>query len=557
MTEFDQPRAARGPGETPDSRTRGAHPPSRRRFLELAGASGLAAGLAGCAGGYQEEPDDGGDADGTDDDTGPELQDSVTIALGYEPPVTGEFWRNLYGIMPYFTNVLEPLTIPNHDLRPDPWLASDWERTGDLTWEFDLREGVTFHNGATLDAEAVVFSIQEFFDGFGNARPFLQVENAEQVRAVDDMTVEFTTVDPFADYPAHIAHNMVAVQHPDADEPENKPIGTGPFSLAEMENGQHATVEAFNDYWGEEAPAVEEITFRVIPDASTRALSLESHEIDVAYNPPRAQVRSLEEASQTAVHVRMRPSVGFCGINRYRSPTDDVRLRRALNHAVDQREIVETLLEGIGRPAHGPFSPLVHWALTDELPGYEQDFDEGRRLVEESSYAGEELSLVLSSGETEGRGISETLLNWFGEIGVDLDVQTMEWTAYWDRWESGEAHMNLATPGTLSASADYIMYGFFHSEGQWNHVMYNDEGTGLMNPGEKVDELIEEGRASMDEDTTVENYGEVQRIVMEEAGVVPLYYVEYLVGAYEDVGEFSPHPVMQMQRWASMEHRDG
>jgi peptide/nickel transport system substrate-binding protein len=78
-----------------------------------------------------------------------------------------------------------------------------------------------------------------------------------------------------------------------------------------------------------------------------------------------------------------------------------------------------------------------------------------------------------------------------------------------------------------------------------------------MNPGEEVDELIEDGRASMDQNTTVENYGEVQRIGMEEAGVIPLYYVEYLVGTYEDVGEFSPHPVMQMQRWASMENRSG
>lgn len=517
---------------------------SRRGFVYLAGATGVTAGLAGCLGMFDRDRGDG------------ELRNSVTIALGYEPNVTGEFWRDLYGIMPYFTNVLEPLTIANHDLRPAPWLATDWERTGDRTWEFALREGVEFHNGAELDADAVVFSVREFFEGFGNARPFLQVDSADEVRAVGDMTVEFTTIDPFADYPAHIAHNMVAIQHPDADDPEDKPIATGPFELADIEPGQYATVEAFDDYWGDEEPTVEEITFRVVEDANTRALSLESHEIDVAYDPPRAQVASLRQAADTDVHVQMRPSVGFCGINRYRSPTDDVHLRRALNYAVDQTEIVETILEGIGQPARGPFSPLVHWALTDELPAYEQDFEEAERLVEESGYDGEEVSMVLSSGETEGREISETLQHWFGEIGVDLDVQIMEWNAYWEHWEEGNANLNLASPGTLSASADYIMYGFFHTEGQWNHITYDAEGTGLMNPGGEVDRLIEEGRASMDEETTLENYHEVQRTVMEQAGVIPLYYVEYVVGTFEDVTDFEPHPVMQMQRWAPLKHHE-
>lgn len=539
----------------------GTRPPSRRRILQALGSAGLV-GIAGCTSGDDEPTatDASGGTDGSDGGAtstpGEARQNSVTINLGYKITVTADFWLKLYGIMPYFTNVLEPLTWVSQDLRPKPWLATEWERTGDRTWEFTLRDGVQFHNGEDLTAEAVRFSIKEMFDGFGNAKPFLQLEGPESVRVVDEQTVEFTTIRPFTTYPAHIAHNMVAVQHPDADSEDAKPIGTGPFQAVEIKPEQHAKVRKFDDYWHDEEPNVSEITYRVIEDANTRFLALQNHEIDVAYNIPRGKVSSLREADWADVETQLEPSVAFAPTNIYKPPTDDVKLRRALNYAVSQEQLVETVLENVGQPARGPISPLIYWSAHDDLPAYGPDRTEAERLVDESTYDGEELRMIVSSGEPEAGTIAEVLQQWFSEIGVKTNVEVMEYSTYWDQWSSGQAHLTVASPGTLSASADYIIYGLFHSEGQWNHTVYNDQGTGVMSPGEEVNQLIEAGRATRDGAVTEEKYGQVQQIVMDQGIIIPLYYVEYVFATYEDVSGVDLHPVRQMQRWASLKHHE-
>lgn len=520
---------------------------SRRRLLQVAGTTGVV-GIAGCTGGTDETSTATGGGDRP-------LQDSITISLGYSPNVTGDFWVNLYGINPYFTNVLEPLVLVGQKIRPKPWLAKEWERTSEKTWEFTLREGVTFHNGKEFNAEAVKFSIGEIFDGFGNARAFLQLKGKQSVKILDDRTVEFTTNTPIANYPAHIAHNMVAMQHPDADETENKPIGTGPYQLSDMKVDQHATVTEFDDYWGSEDPQVPEIIFKVIGDGNTRALSLSGHEVDLILNPPHSKVKSLRSSDKTNVITQQRPEVGLVGINIYKSPTDDVKLRKALNFAVPQQKLVETVLGNIGQPARGPISPMIFWSAHEDLPTYDLNKQKAKQLVEESKYDGEKLRMIFEKGSNvQGDIVSQTLQQWFSDIGVTVEIQILEDATYFEEWSGGKAHLSLQDPGTFSAAADYILYSLFHSQGQQNHKQYNSQGTGIMNPGEEVDRLIVEGRNTLDENTKVEKYGQVQQIAMNQALLVPLYYMEYIVGMYNDVDNLATHPIAQMTRWSSIKH---
>lgn len=533
---------------------------SRRRILQALGAAS-AIGIAGCAGGDDDgtptDPGKPGDGTATATPTATaSLQDSIVISLGYEPNITNDFWRNLYGINPYHTNVLEPLTWATEDLRPEPWLATDWERTGDRTWVFTLREGVRFHNGEVMTSEAVEFFISEMYEKWGYAGPFLRLDGPESVQAIDETTVEFTTIEPIGNYPAAIAHNMVAVQHPDANTKETKPIGTGPFRLVDIEPDQHATVRKFDDYWRDEDPNVSEITYRVIGDANTRSLALQNHEIDVAFNPPRSKVNSLRQADETELVTQQKPEVAIVAVNIYKPPTDDIRLRRALNYAVDQEVLVETVLENIGQPARGPISPMIYWSAHDDLPAYGPDRTEATRLVEASSYDGEKLRLILTPGTVEGSTIAETLQQWFTDIGVTTDIQVLESGTRFDQWSNGQAHLNLTDPGTNSAAADYLLFQQFHREGSHNATMYEKEGTGVMNLGEEVNRLIDEGRGTTDEATKTEKYREVQQRVMDQAVVVPLYYFEYIVGTYKDVSGLDLHPIAQMTRWPSLTHHE-
>lgn len=515
------------------------HSNTRRSVLKGLGAAGVVA-MAGCLG--DDDDDDGDD---------PQPVEHAAIALEDDP--TFETWDYVGGVSAYYTNIVEPLAWVNPDMEVEPWLAEDWEQLDDTTWEFSLREGVTFHNGEELVADHVVWSFDEFMEEFVWAGPDFNIAE-DGVEAVDDYTVHINTINPMATFPENIAHNMVAIQHPDRGFGADGPvIGTGPYQVEEIVDGQYVETSAFEDYWGGE-PNVEELTFEAIADENTRVLNLETGDVDFIFGPPRSQVPDLEDDDDIVVDRELRPGAGYAGINIHKSPTDDVRLRQALNHAVDQETIVSTIFENVGEPARGPFSPSIYWALEDELTEYEQDFDEGASLVEESDYDGEELTILVPDDLTDGRELAQVLQSNFDDIGVDAQVQELERSAFTEAERDGEAHVILDESGSNSGDAGYIVYAGFHSEGDVNERLYGEEGTGLHNLGEDVDELITDAQATGDEDEKIDLFGQVQHELMDQAVVIPLYYDEWVVAHDPGIDNVELGAIPTFTRWTDMEY---
>lgn len=527
-------------------------------MLQTVGVAGLAS-IAGCTGAQNDggdETTDSSDPYGTDSPTDTatpapsSLADSATVALATD--LTAGVWGVYGGVMPYYTNIVEPLIWVTDEMELKPWLATDWEATGETTWEFTLREDVKFHNGDALTADAVVFSFQEILNEWSWAPGWLHVEK-DGIKALDDRTVEFTTTDPFPTFPGTIAHNMVAIQHPDRNRDAKEVIGTGPFAVEEIKEQQHVKTSGFEEYWGG-APRMKELTFRVIADANTRSLSLDAHEVDVAYQPPRNKFDKLKKSEDTQVKVQGSPSAGYVGINMYKSPTDDVKLRQALNYAVPQATIVEAVLNNIGKPARGSIAPSIFWSAHDDLPEYGPDAEKAKQLVEESKYNGEELTLLVSTDLTDGKLLAQAVAQVLEEVGVEIQIQVMEDAAFDEAERNGEGHLALSEKGTNSGAADYIIYESFHSEGDVNERLYSEEGTGLYNPGAQVDELLTKGFQTGDPEKKKEYYGQVQKIVADEAAIIPLYYSEYLVAAYSDVASLDLRPIPEMVRWENLKH---
>lgn len=531
--------------------------PTRRNFVRTVGVSSLI-GIAGCTGGsdqdtttddpYNDETETE-DAETTDSDDTSEMP-GVSVALPLDP--TEGVWQVYGGVTPYYTNVLEPLIWVTDEMELEPWLATDWEATGDTTWEFSLREGVQFHNGEELRAEHVVWSFEELLGEWSYVPGWLHIESGN-VTALDEYTVEFETSDPFPSFPGTIAHNMVAIQHPDRSREDTEPIGTGPFQVTERQQGQHVQTEAFDEYWNG-TPTLSELEFRVITDPNTRALSLENHEVEVAFDPPGSRVESLQNNEETNVQIEGTPATTYMGCNLYKSPTDDAQLRQALNYATSQSDIVETILANIGEPAKGPIAESIYWSGHEKLPDYEQDMEEASALVEESSYDSEELTMYVSNQQVDGELLAQALQQWYSEIGVDVSIQVIEDASFEDAVRAGEAHLVLDTSGTNSGAADYLIYEAFHSEGDVNERLYEDEGTGLYNLGGEVDELIEAGFQASDPDEKEQHYEEALRTIMEEAVVVPINYSEYIVGTQTDVSGIDLRPINEMVRWAGLQH---
>lgn len=515
--------------------------PSRRRLLHLLGAGGVV-GLAGCS----ASPGDGANTPTEPSADTPtetsQFQQSATIALSTN--LTTEIWGVYGGVTSYYLRALEPLVWATKDMQPEPWLAESWEATGEKTWEFTLRKGVSFHNGKPLNADAVVFSFSAYLDEWDWGPGWLDLE-PDGVRKIDDMTVEFTTADPFPNFPRSLAHGAKPVQHPDRDRSKKEVIGTGPFKIEEFSDQEVRSV-AFEDYWNG-TPQISELHFRNIQDANTRSLALRDHAVDVAFSPPTNQVESLNESDDTEVVKQEAPGAGFAGINIHNSPTDDVKLRKGFNYAVSQELIVENVLNGVGLPARGPIGKAIHWSNHENLPEYGPDKNKAQEMIDQSSYNGETLLFITGTSEFERR-LATVVQHSLNNVGVDVKIQAQEGSTI-DVMRKGKAHLIFLERSTNSAAADYLMDQFFHSQG-----MYNMKTEGVFSPGRKVDSLIEKGQQSEDPEVKKQAFGEALQIIMEKAVVIPLYYKEYVVGKFNDIKGLDLHPIETLSRWSDLKH---
>ncbi|WP_276254812.1 ABC transporter substrate-binding protein [Halomontanus rarus] len=493
---------------------------------------------------------------------------SFTVGLPSDP--TGANWDVYGGVTPYYTQVLEPLVGTSEAMEPEPLLATDWEATDDTTWVFDLREDVTFHNDEPLTADAVVHTFEAVVDHWSHVSGWIGLESGN-VEAIDDRSVEFVTTEPFPTFPGTISHSYFGIVHPETDADSSTVAGTGPFRVERIESGESVTVVPFADHWRGEGetgadtenetdtwndPALEELTFRYYEDPSTRVLALRNEELDLALEPPRNEVSELVDDDATSVDRQLAPRAGFGAVNLYEAPTNDEVFRRALAYAIDQERLVETVLEGVGEPARGPISSAIPWAARDELPAFGPDRERGADLVESSSYDGEILEILIDGSEPDDRTIAAVLQNWFGEIGVESEIRSVEAAAFYDVFREGESNVSLVNLGSNSAASDYLLRAMFHSLGTDNRQLYESEGTGIMNPGEAVDDLIDEGYRADSLEEKRDLYGEVQRRVVETGAALPLYYVEYGLARHADVTGVETHPIDKLIDWQGLS-RDG
>lgn len=515
---------------------------SRRRLLHLLGVSGIT-GLAGCSASPEK---DANTASGPSTDTAtgtPNLHQSATIGFHYT--ITADSWERMYGgVTPYFTNIMEPLIWVSEDMTNEPWLATNWEATGEKTWVFELREGVTFHNGEPLTADEVIWSFKERLTvGGGWEQDWLHIK-PDGLQKIDDLTVEFTTSDPYPPFPGNIAHNMVCMLHPDVRE-TGEPIGTGPYKFEEMEKGQYVKVSAFENYWND-SPNMEKLTYREITDSNTRALALTAHEVDVAFNLPHNKFESIKNSDKTNAVTQTRTASGVIQINTATSPTDDQKLRKALNWAVPQETIVKSVLNGIGKPARGQFSPVIPWSAHDSLPEYGPNKAKAKSLVDESEYTGETLELIVDNNRPEvGDLIAETVQQLLQDVGVDLEIQILEPAAWSKAWEDGNGHLFLWETGPNSTAAGYIFNAYLKGVGGWD-LWYD--------VGEEFDSAVKRGNQTRELAVKKKAFGKAQQIMMEKALIIPIYYEEALIGTYSDIEGLDTRPIMKMVRWPPLKH---
>lgn len=443
-------------------------------------------------------------------------------------------------------NIFDPLMKRAVDGGLIPWLATEVRPIDELTWELSLREGVTFHDGEPFDAEVAKFNFDRVTDPDAPLNTSDLWTSIERVEIVDDATIRVVTSTPLATFLTQLTQifmvPMEYVQEHGAAHLANDPVGTGPYVFERWVRDQEVVLRANPDYWYG-TPTIEELVFRPIPEASSRVAELLTGGVDIITNLSPEAVPAVDGSGQA--EARTVPSIRniFIVLNvEGEGPLDDPRVRRALNHAVDSEALIRTILGGDGVANGCPLNPYLFGYVEELCAPFEHDPERARELLADAGYPdGFTFTMGSPSGRyLNDRQIAEAVVGQLAAVGVRAELQVQEWSSYvgqvlerqipTEAWLIGWGNSQFDADNTLFS----LLYGGTIEGGPAGSVF-------SYMADERLDALLAEARATVDQERREELYAEALEIVRDAAPWIFLYQQVDIYGVANHV-DWTPRP---------------
>jgi peptide/nickel transport system substrate-binding protein len=468
---------------------------------------------------------------GTTVHAAPSRGGTATLLLSAEPPVLTTIAHTAFNSVYVSPKVTEGLLTYDFDLNPLPLLAKQWAISDDgLRYTFKLRDGVKWHDGKPFTAEDVVFSIKTLKDVHPRGRnTFL---NLVDIETPDPLTAILVLSKP-APYlitalaasespivPRHLYEGTKV-----AENPVNlAPVGTGPFKFKEWIRGSHIVYERNPDYWDQPRPYLDQLIVRFIPDAAARSIAIETGEIDLAPSTPvpLSDLDRLKGVDGLAFETRgYQYSNGISRIefNLEKPVFKDIRVRQAFAHVIDRKVIRNTINYGYGEPIPGPINPnLAKWFVAD-LKTYPIDLAAAEKLLDDAGHPrgsdGVRLRLNLDyvpSGEPYSRG-SEYIRQALAKVGVEVTVRSQDFATYTKRIYT-DRDFDFAYEGMSNLFDPTVGVQRLYWSKNFKPGVPFSNGSAYSNP--KVDALLEAAAIEVDPKKRVEQWREIQGILVED-----------------------------------------
>ncbi|EAU42714.1 DppA [Fulvimarina pelagi HTCC2506] len=467
---------------------------------------------------------------------------------------------------PMFNNLVE---FRRGSTQLQPALAESWTISDDgLRYTFKLRSNVQFHSNAEfsptrpLNAADVVFSFTRQWD---ESHPFHEVGGGRYdyfvdmgmpsliagVKALDDRTVEIALTRPEAPFLADLALPFNAVLSEEyaeammaAGTPEKldlEPIGTGAFAFADFSRDVAIRYRAFEGYWRGRQP-IDTLVYSITPTPAARLTKLKAGECHISAFPSPNEVETIEADPALRLMTLSGFNIGYLALNTERPPFDDVRVRLAINLAIDRKAILDEIFAGTGLSAKNPLPPSL-WAYNDAIEPIPYDPEEARRLLEEVGITdGLETDLwympVSRPYNPNGRRMAEMIAADLERLGVRLDLQTADWDVYREKLQNGETTLSLYGWTGDNGDPDNFMHTLLSCtaarKGGNNIARWCDK---------RFDKLVTAAKTTPLEADRKRLYDEAQAIFREELPWAPIGHSIFMAATRAEVQHFIMDPL--------------
>lgn len=429
--------------------------------------------------------------------------------------------------------LFDSLLDTDKDMVPIPRLATAWESEDDTTWLLTLRDDVTFHNGEPFNAETVKFNVERVLrEGF---QRFAFLQFLESAEVVDDTTVRIKTKTPFPQFLNRMSQFYMvpkAYLEEVGDEEFNlNPVGTGAWKFVEWVPDSHVTLEANEEYWGE-VPKAKTLIWRTIPDEATRMSALLAGEVDHIRGLSPDQFDQVDaDANLAATSVESLRTPFFFLYPDSPSgggePLADVRVRQALNYAVNTQAIIDALLGGRASRTATLMIPKLR-CYDASIEPYPYDPEKAKELLAEAGYPdGFTIDMEAWSNGPSPKPVetAQAVAADLAAVGITVNLTTPEQqTMLVKQRERAFPPITMWSYGGGAADPDDKFWSPYSVEAT-NHLLYTDE----------MQELIAQGRTLISDEDRCPIYQRLQQIVKDEAIILPLYAQHDLYGARADL----------------------
>ena len=421
-------------------------------------------------------------------------------------------------------------------LKPKPMLATAWKVVNDTTWEFSLRRNVKFHNGEPFTAHSVKATMDYLKDPAHKTHYAAYWKQVKDVQIVDDYTVRFITDAPWpslidrASLTDFLVMPAKALKEQGVQALAQKPIGTGPFKFVEWKRDERLVLERNADYWAGPAD-VSRVTFRFIPEFSSRMAALLSGEIDIMKDVPPHAVDAVDRSGRAKVRSTVSSRINYLAlVNLKPGPMQDVRVRRAMNHAVDVDELIARVLKGNATRMCAPLAPAnVDFARAE---CYKYDPARAQALFKEAGVDPKSLSLTLDTPSGRyplDKDVSLAIAAQLQRLGITTNVVVNEWGTHLDKIK------NRKTGDLFFLGWGPALYG----QGTMEPLFKADQTYASYGNNKTVDDKIAKAITIVDPKGRAAAYADLQQVLREEAPWVFLWQQHDLYGVASHV-EWTP-----------------